>query len=152
MTPPDTGVDPDAAPDFAPLRVLVVDDAPTVRLYHGELLRRIGFVVDEANNGYEALEMALVATFDLLLVDVNMPTMDGFELISRLRAPEVGVTCPIVTISTEAEEADAEAAYRSGANYYLVKPVAPPVLQQLAGVLTRPVGAAPAAATAGGLG
>ena len=147
MTPPEpTAVDPEATPDFAPLRVLVVDDAPTVRLYHGELLRRIGFVVDEASNGYEALEMALVATFDLMLVDVNMPTMDGFELITRLRAPTVGVTCPIVTISTEAEQADAEAAYHSGANYYLVKPVAPPVLQQLARVLTGPVPAAPAVA------
>ncbi|NHC15283.1 response regulator [Motilibacter deserti] len=117
-------------------RALVVDDAPTVRLYHGEILRSAGFDVDEAGNGFEALELALATAYDLLVVDVNMPQMDGYELLTRLRSDEVALTCPVVTISTEADEPDADNAYRAGANLYLVKPVAPDLLEHVAGVLT----------------
>ncbi|NHC46765.1 response regulator [Motilibacter aurantiacus] len=120
-------------------RALVVDDAPTVRLYHGEILRSAGFSVDEAGNGLEALELALSARYDLLVVDVNMPQMDGYELVRRLRAEEPGLDCPIVTISTEADDSDAETAYRAGANLYLVKPVAPGLLEQVASLLTTPL-------------
>ena len=120
-------------------RVLVVDDAPTVRLYHGAILRSLGFAVEEAGNGFEALEMVLTRAYDLLLVDVNMPQMDGYALVRRLRAPDVGVTAPVVTISTEAENADAAEALAAGANLYLVKPVSPEVLTRVAGVLTAPL-------------
>ncbi len=120
-------------------RALVVDDAPTVRLYHGEILRSAGFEVDEAANGFEALELTLVTAYHLLVVDVNMPQMDGYTLVERLRSPDVGLTVPVVTISTESGEADADAAYRAGANLYLVKPVAPDLLRMVAEVLTTPV-------------
>lgn len=115
---------------------LVVDDAPTVRLYHGDVLRDAGFTVTEAANGYEGLEAATQMSFDLLVVDVNMPEMDGYALVRSLRDPRAGVAAPIVMISTEDSEADAERAYRAGANLYLVKPVAPEKLAMIAGVLT----------------
>lgn len=122
-----------------PRRVLVVDDAPTVRMYHGEILRSLGFAVDEASNGFEALELALQTAYDLFVVDVNMPQMDGYALVSALRGADVGTSAPVVTISTEASEDDAAAAHRAGANHYLVKPVNPEVLRTVADVLTAPL-------------
>jgi two-component system chemotaxis response regulator CheY len=123
-----------------PHHALVVDDAPTVRLYHGEILRRCGFAVDEAVNGYQALELALSTRYDLVLVDVNMPQMDGNTLVRRLREPPVEAACPIVTIATESGGArrseDASAAYGSGSNLFLVKPVAPEHLEEVVRVLT----------------
>lgn len=121
-------------PPRAP-RALVVDDAATVRLYHREVLRRAGFLVDEAANGYEALEHAVTTDFDLMLVDVNMPHMDGFTLVRALRADGVHVVCPIVTISTESRNADAEEALRAGANLYLLKPVNSERLAVIAGAV-----------------
>ena len=126
----------------APRRALVVDDAPTVRMYHGGILRGAGFSVHEAVNGYEALEMLLTETYDLLVVDVNMPQMDGYTLVQRLRSEPMSVTTPVVTISTESQDSDAEAAHRAGANLYLVKPVAPELLRRTAELLTAPLPAA----------
>ena len=119
--------------------ILIVDDAATVRLYHRTILEEAGYAVTEAVNGVEALEKTAAAAFDLYLVDVNMPQMDGYSLVERLRSADVAVAAPVVTISTEAEGADAEAAFRAGANLYLVKPVAPGLLQRVATVLTAPL-------------
>jgi two-component system, chemotaxis family, chemotaxis protein CheY len=117
-------------------RVLVVDDAATVRMYHGSLLREAGFEVAEAANGVEALEAALTNDFDLFLIDVNMPKMDGYTCVGELRGQEVTSTAPIVMISTEDAPVDAEKAYAAGANLYLVKPVSGPRLVRLARMLT----------------
>lgn len=105
-------------------RVLVVDDASLVRLYYRDALERAGFEVLEALNGLEALETLLTAPADLLIVDVNMPQMDGLTFLRTLRrqAPPVG-GIPALVISTEAGEQDKDAARRAGANFYLVKPV-----------------------------
>lgn len=120
----------------SPPCVLVVDDAPTVRLYHGSILRGAGFDIAEAGNGFEALEMALNTSYDLMVVDVNMPQMDGYSLVTRLRSAEVRTSCPILMISTEAGDIDCDTAYRAGANLFLTKPVAPGLLQRVAKVLT----------------
>ncbi len=103
---------------------LIVDDAATVRLYHGSILRDAGFDVVEAANGYEALEVALARHFDVVLADVNMPRMDGYTFVSKLRRRGPSRTTPVVMISTESADADAEQAYAAGANIYLSKPVA----------------------------
>lgn len=105
-----------------PPHALVVDDAATIRFYHSDILGRAGFTVHEAANGYEALERALVVTYDLMLVDINMPQMDGFTLVQRLRADPIAAGCPIITISTESGTAAARS-LRAGANLYLAKPV-----------------------------
>ncbi|WP_433074562.1 response regulator [Dactylosporangium sp. CA-052675] len=104
-------------------RVLVVDDAATVRMYHSRLLLAAGFRVEQAANGLEAVEAALVDPFDLFFVDVNMPRMDGYACVEALRGDTVTTSAPIVMISTEDRPGDAERAYRAGANLYLVKPV-----------------------------
>lgn len=110
-------------------RVLIVDDAATVRMYHRGVLESGGFAVEEALNGIEALEKALETPFDLLLVDINMPKLDGFGFLKEMRRQEIPQP-PAIMVSTEAAARDEMAAYRAGANCYLVKPVRP--LQLLA--------------------
>lgn len=104
-------------------RVLVIDDAVTQRLYHRQILENGGFIVDEAANGYEGLEKLLASSFDLCLVDVNMPIMDGLTMVRRLRAEASIAALPVIMISTEAKDLDATQAYAAGANLYLVKPI-----------------------------
>jgi two-component system chemotaxis response regulator CheY len=110
-----------------PKRILVVDDAATVRMYHRQILEGIGFVVDEAVNGIEALEKALRTSYDLYLVDINMPKLNGYDFLRELRSSDI-VQAPAIMISTEAESGDKSKAFESGANYYLVKPIKPEVL------------------------
>jgi len=117
-------------------RVLIVDDATTVRLYHRQILEQAGFAVEEAINGLEALEKAVADHYDLYLVDVNMPRMDGYTFLRQLRARDDVYQAPAVMISTESQEKDRKAAYAAGANYYMVKPVKPDLLARLAGLLT----------------
>ncbi|MFC7527184.1 response regulator [Actinoplanes sp. GCM10030250] len=117
-------------------RVLVVDDAATVRLYHTSLLSEAGFEVAEAANGLEAVEAALITAFDLFVVDVNMPKMNGYTCVETLRSETVGTAAPVLMISTEDRPGDADRAYEAGANLYLVKPVAGDRLVRIATMLT----------------
>lgn len=112
--------------DRAKMRILVVDDAALVRLYYREALERAGFLVDEALNGLEALEKLLASPADLLIVDVNMPQMDGFTFLKTLRRLDLPICgIPALVISTEAGPQDRASAREAGANFYLVKPVTP---------------------------
>lgn len=117
-------------------RVLVVDDAATVRLYHRQLLTAAGFDVAEAVNGLDAVEAAMLHEFDLFVVDVNMPKMDGYACVRALRGETVSTTAPIMMISTEDRQADADLAYAAGANLYLIKPVDGARLVRMAAMLT----------------
>lgn len=119
-------------------RVLVIDDAALVRLYCRQVLTAANFAVEEALNGVAALEKVLKeGPFDLLIVDVNMPQMDGFAFLHALRRePEPAGATPALVMSTEATSADRETARAAGANFYLVKPVAPAELCRCAAVLT----------------
>lgn len=117
-------------------RVLVVDDANLVRLYYSKALQRAGYEVDEALNGLEALEKLLIGVADLLIVDVNMPKMDGITFLKTLRRQPLPLAAtPAMVTSTEASPKDVEAARAAGANFYLVKPIAQETLVQYAGLL-----------------
>lgn len=105
-------------------RILVVDDAATVRMYHRSILEGAGYTVAEAVNGIEGLEKALSAPFDLYLVDVNMPKLDGYGFLRALRSEAIA-QAPAVMISTEAQGRDQTDAFVAGANYYLIKPIKP---------------------------
>jgi two-component system, chemotaxis family, chemotaxis protein CheY len=109
-------------------RILIVDDAATVRLYHRGILESAGYTVDEAVNGIEALERALTTAYQLYLVDVNMPKMDGYAFLRELRGRAEIDQPPAVMISTEAEITDRNKAYEAGANFYMVKPTRPDTL------------------------
>ena len=106
-------------------RILIVDDAATVRMYHRAILESAGYTVEEAVNGIEALEKALTTAYDLYLVDVNMPKMDGYAFLRELRGHEDLPQPPAVMISTEAEVVDRTKAYEAGANFYMLKPTRP---------------------------
>lgn len=105
-------------------RILIVDDAATVRMYHRNILEPAGYAVEEAINGIEALEKVLLNPFDLYLVDINMPKLDGYGFLRQLRSEEIS-QAPAIMVSTEAAANDQTAAYQAGGNGYLVKPVKP---------------------------
>jgi two-component system, chemotaxis family, chemotaxis protein CheY len=105
-------------------RVLVIDDASLVRLFYRQALEGAEFQVEEALNGLEALEKLLVAPFDLLVVDVNMPRMDGLTFLETLRDKSGPLAAiPALVTSTEAGAHDIAAARSAGANFYLIKPI-----------------------------
>jgi two-component system chemotaxis response regulator CheY len=105
-------------------RILIIDDAATVRMYHRNILQEAGYKVDEAVNGLEALEKALQSTYDLYLVDVNMPKLDGYAFLRELRTQDVP-QAPAIMISTQASGPDRQRAFAAGANLYIVKPIQP---------------------------
>jgi two-component system, chemotaxis family, chemotaxis protein CheY len=122
-------------------RVLVVDDAALVRMYYRGALEQCGFEVAEAMNGVEALEKLIAAPFDLLVVDVNMPQMDGFTFVASVRKrPMPLAATPVLITSTESAPPDFAAGRAAGANFYLTKPVTPEQLTEYARLLC---GAAP---------
>src|SRR6476660_3983381 len=88
-------------------RILVVDDSSLVRLFYRTALEKAGFEVEQAINGIEAMEKVLTQSFDLLIVDVNMPRMDGLSFLRTLRhgAAEIAAL-PALVISTEAGHQD----------------------------------------------
>lgn len=132
--PGEGGAREDAQP-----RVLIVDDAVTVRMYHRQLVEAAGCRVEEAENGVEALECALRHPCALFLVDVNMPQMDGYRFMEEVRRTPELQSIPAIMISTEAQEGDKEKGYQAGVNMYLIKPVRPDILsvyvQLLAGAI-----------------
>jgi two-component system, chemotaxis family, chemotaxis protein CheY len=106
------------------MRILVVDDANLVRLYYRQILEEAGFEVEEALNGLEALERLLASPPDAVIVDINMPLMDGVTFLSALRRQALPLaSIPTLVTSTESKAGDIEAARVAGANYYCVKPV-----------------------------
>jgi two-component system, chemotaxis family, chemotaxis protein CheY len=118
------------------IRILIVDDSSLVRLYYRDILERAGFKVVQAINGIEAMEKVLAQEFDLVIVDVNMPRMDGFSFIRTLRdGTPATATLPALVITTESGRQDREDARAAGANFYLVKPVARETLLTYAALL-----------------
>jgi two-component system chemotaxis response regulator CheY len=132
--------------------ILVVDDAFTVRMYHRQTLAGAGWRVDEAANGLEALERVLAqpadSPFDLYVVDVNMPKMDGYRFVRELRRLSSAQQAPVLMVSTEAQLSDSSAAREAGANGYIVKPARPADLLLTAALLLGDPSAARAAAAA----
>jgi len=122
--------------DQAKKRVMVVDDAALVRLYYRDTLEHAGFHVDEALNGLEALEKLLAEPVSLLIVDVNMPQMDGFTFLEAVRRQEMPLaSTPALITSSEGGPQDFAAARAAGANFYLVKPVTREKLLQVTAML-----------------
>ncbi|UFS72543.1 response regulator [Geomonas sp. RF6] len=106
-------------------RILIIDDAATVRMYYRSILEEGGYHVVEAVNGIEAMEKALQGSFDLYIVDINMPKQDGYGFLTDLRSREELHQTPALMVSTEAKPTDRKRAYVCGANLYLLKPVKP---------------------------
>ena len=108
--------------------VLIIDDSATTRMFYRATLESAGFAVDEAANGFEGLEKTMLAPFDLVIVDINMPKMDGLEFLAELRRREEVRSLPAIVISTQQRAQDRARAHAVGANAYVVKPIDPQAL------------------------
>jgi len=107
-------------------RILLVEDGDTNRKLVGIVLRRMGIDVVEAENGEIGVRIATVEPFDLILMDMQMPVMDGYTATRRLR--EHGLTTPIVALTAHAMKGDDENCRDAGCSGYLMKPIDPDVL------------------------
>ncbi len=105
--------------------VLIVDDSEMVRNFHAYILKSAGFNVISAVDGADALEKLYMNDIHLVLTDINMPNMDGYTLIEKIRADEDFEDLPIIIISTEDEAKDKQRGFDAGANIYIVKPTEP---------------------------
>lgn len=106
-------------------RILAVDDSSSIREVVLLTLKMAGFEVAQAKDGVEALAMAQNAQYDLVLTDVNMPNMDGIELIRALRALPSYKSTPILTLTTEKELVRRHEGKAAGATGWIVKPFLP---------------------------
>jgi len=107
------------------IRVLIVDDSSVMRKIIDRSLRQAGLAIQEvfeAGNGVEALAHMQQTRVDLILSDINMPTMDGLELVRQLQGVENAKGVPIVMITTEGGEAHVVQALSCGAQAYIRKP------------------------------
>lgn len=104
-------------------RILIVDDGATIRMFVRQALEQAGFVVEEAENGRHALELFARTCPDLVLLDVIMPEMDGFQTCAALRRTAQGEHLPIVMLTGLEDEASIDRAYEVGATDFITKPI-----------------------------
>ena len=105
------------------MKILVVDDSPTIRAALKSLLERMGHTVVEANDGKEALQMYRQDRPGLVLIDVVMPVMDGYESARHMRETSADEWVPIIFLSSKEADQDLDRAIEAGGDDYLVKPV-----------------------------
>jgi two-component system chemotaxis response regulator CheY len=103
-------------------KILIVDDSPTVRKYHGLVLNAMGYRTCEAADGSEALEALITENVDMVITDINMPRMNGFEFIAELREMPEYADLPVMIVSSQELSADMVQGSNLGVNSYLVKP------------------------------
>jgi two-component system chemotaxis response regulator CheY len=114
-------------------RILIVEDSATMRSLLASSLEdlEIPVKVVEAENGFEALRLLPRETFDLVVTDINMPDINGLELVSFIKSNERYTQIPLVIVSTEGSERDRHKGMGLGADAYLVKPFEPNDFRQL---------------------
>ena len=107
------------------VRTLIVDDSSVMRKIVERALRQAGLdplVVHEAGSGTEGLEVLKAKPVDLILSDINMPSMDGLEFLRQIRAQNLAPGVPVVMITTESSEEHVKQAILAGAQGYIRKP------------------------------
>lgn len=114
-----------------PIRVLLVEDSAAMRTFVGSVLEAAGdYVVDEVKDGFDALRLVPRADYDLVVTDINMPDINGLELIHAIRQHARHAHTPLVVITTNDRERDVERALKLGASAVLTKPFTPEDLLQ----------------------
>jgi CheY-like chemotaxis protein len=106
-------------------RVLLVDDYPDAREMYTEYLEFSGFEVVEAGNGMEALQRAIDCTPDIILMDLSLPVMDGWEATRRLKADKRTASIPVVALTGHALAGISEGAKKAGCDAFVTKPCLP---------------------------
>ena len=142
----------EAAAGGLPLRVLVAEDNPTNQKVALSMLKRLGYRADAVANGREALKALQLVPYDLVLMDVQMPDMDGLEATRRFRALEAGTgrRLPIIAMTAHASTADRERCLTAGMDDFVTKPVQRETLGDIIAALLAPAGAAAGKAAAAG--
>lgn len=106
-------------------KILVADDEPHILRIVKDKLSNAGFKVIATTNGEEALEAAKAQRPDLILLDVMMPKMNGFEVCASLRADKSFDSTPIILLTARGQESDMKAGLEAGATEYITKPFSP---------------------------
>lgn len=106
----------------ATAKILIVDDEPNIVIALEFLLRREGYRTEKAFNGLQALEIAAEFLPDLVVLDVMMPGIDGFEVANKMRQSPALENTKIIFLTAKGTQRDKATGYASGAEYYLVKP------------------------------
>lgn len=121
------------------MKFLVVDDFSTMRRIVRNLLKEAGYAnVDEAEDGQVGLSKLKAGKFDFVITDINMPNMNGFDLIRGMRAEPALAKIPVLVVSAEAKKEDIVNAAQAGANGYIVKPFTKVTLEEkLAKILAK---------------
>jgi CheY-like chemotaxis protein len=131
-------------PDREKACVLVVDDYPDAREMYGEYLEYCGFDVVQAANGIEALERALEAKPDIILMDLSLPVMDGWEATRRLKADKRTANIPVVALTGHALAGISEGAKKAGCDSFVTKPCLPEdLVKEIRRVLDSPASSTP---------
>src|SRR3569833_1504485 len=112
-------------------KILVVDDEPNLVRMMELVLGSKGHQMIVAHNGEEALARVAEQKFDLILLDIMMPRVDGYEVVRRLRADPDYASIPIIMLSAKAQDADVEKGHEVGVNEYVTKPFSPPHLVEV---------------------
>ncbi|RMG00323.1 MAG: response regulator [Nitrospirae bacterium] len=114
------------------IRVLVVEDSDSTRAMIRTIVEDLGeeFLVFDARNGFEALRMLPSERFDLILTDINMPDINGLELINFVKNNADYRDIPLIIVSTERTEEDRKRGMELGADAYITKPFKPEELQE----------------------
>ena len=108
---------------MAPRKILLVDDSETILQMEQMILEPKAYKLILARDGEEGVAKALESNPDLILMDVVMPKMNGFEAVKRLRANHQTRAVPIVMVTSKAEAESMEAGYESGCSDYIIKPI-----------------------------
>ena len=117
--------------DPSRLRFLIVDDFATMRRIVRGLLREMGCAVaEEAEDGAVALQMLRSAPYDFVVSDINMPNMNGFDLLRAIKADETLAHLPVLMVTAEARREDIVMAAQCGAAGYIVKPFTKATLEE----------------------
>lgn len=104
------------------MRALVIDDSKSIRTILSKILLGVGFTVEEAANGLEALDLVKKGKVDLALVDWNMPDMDGREFIQEVRKNKAYKDMRMIMVTTETAITKVAEALEAGADEYIMKP------------------------------
>ena len=123
------------------LRFLVVDDLSTMRRIIRNLLKEIGFTeADEAEDGVVALQKLRNSTFDFVVSDINMPNMNGFELLGEIKKDAKLKHLPVLMVTAEARKEDIVLAAQQGAAGYIVKPFTKATLEDKLALILKKAG------------
>ena len=106
-------------------KLLTVDDSPSVRKLVEFTLKAKGFQVGSAADGQHALELMAKEQFDAIILDINMPVMNGLEFLQKIKADEGYASIPVIMLTTEGQDEDKDKAISLGATAYVVKPFKP---------------------------